>query len=158
MILYHGSNVSVQAIDLNKGRKGKDFGQGFYLSAQYEQAYLMAELTVFKNGEGTPIVSEFLFDENQARNLKVLRFEGYTKEWAEFIVMNRNNRTGQQAHDYDIVYGPIADDTVGASISLFVKQYINLDELIRRLRFVEPKFQYFFATPKSLTTLTSIPK
>lgn len=72
--------------------------------------------------------------------------------------MNRNNRTGQQAHDYDIVYSPIADDTVGASISLFVKQYINLDELIRRLRFVEPKFQYFFATPKSLTTLTSIPK
>ena len=158
MILYHGSNVSVQAIDLNKGRKGKDFGQGFYLSAQYEQAHRMAELTVFKNGEGTPIVSEFLFDENQARNLKVLRFEGYTKEWAEFIVMNRNNRTGQQAHDYDIVYGPIADDTVGASISLFVKQYINLDELIRRLRFVEPKFQYFFATPKSLTTLTSRPK
>ena len=33
MILYHGSNVSIDAIDLSKSRTGKDFGTGFYLSA-----------------------------------------------------------------------------------------------------------------------------
>lgn len=154
MRLYHGSNVLVSEIDLSKGKKGKDFGQGFYLSALYAQAHRMAELTVAKTGEGQPVVSEFIYDEDKAIGLKILRFEGYTKEWAEFIIMNRRNRSDKQVHDYDIVYGPIADDTVGATINLFIRQYIDLDELIRRLRFIEPKFQYFFATPAALTTLT----
>ena len=30
MILYHGSNVEIDEIDLNKCKKYKDFGQGFY--------------------------------------------------------------------------------------------------------------------------------
>lgn len=46
MILYHGSNQIIEQIDLSKGRKGKDFGQGFYLSDSFEQAKLMAENTV----------------------------------------------------------------------------------------------------------------
>lgn len=156
MNLYHGSNMPISEIDLSKGKKGKDFGQGFYLSALYSQAYRMAELTVAKTGEGEPVVSEFVYDEDKAHDLKVLRFEGYTKEWAEFIIMNRRNRSSMQAHDYDIVYGPIADDTVGATINLFIRQYIDLEELIRRLKFVEPKYQYFFATPAALTTLTKV--
>lgn len=32
MKLYHGSNTSIDAIDLKRGRRGKDFGQGFYLT------------------------------------------------------------------------------------------------------------------------------
>ena len=36
MKLYHGSNVSIDTIDLKRGRRGKDFGQGFYLSAQLQ--------------------------------------------------------------------------------------------------------------------------
>lgn len=116
----------------------------------------MAELTVAKTGQGAPEVTEFFFDEAKASNLKVLRFEGYTKEWAEFIISNRTNRTPIQTHDYDIVYGPIADDTVGATIALFQRHYIDLDELIRRLKFIQPKFQYFFATEASLSTLTRL--
>ena len=32
MKLYHGSNITIETIDLSKGRLGKDFGKGFYLS------------------------------------------------------------------------------------------------------------------------------
>jgi len=38
MILYHGSNMKVTAIDLSKCRPYKDFGQGFYLTDISEQA------------------------------------------------------------------------------------------------------------------------
>jgi len=31
--LYHGSNIVIDAIDLSKGMKDKDFGKGFYLTA-----------------------------------------------------------------------------------------------------------------------------
>ena len=36
MKLYHGSNIEIEVIDLTKGRKGKDFGRGFYLSEDYK--------------------------------------------------------------------------------------------------------------------------
>lgn len=46
MILYHGSNVAIDVIDLSKSRPGKDFGKGFYLSAEKQQAIEMAESKV----------------------------------------------------------------------------------------------------------------
>lgn len=32
MILYHGSNMEIERIDLSKSRPNKDFGKGFYLT------------------------------------------------------------------------------------------------------------------------------
>ncbi len=39
--LYHGSNVAIGEIDLAKSHPNKDFGRGFYLSADYSQALRM---------------------------------------------------------------------------------------------------------------------
>lgn len=36
--LHYGSNVSIDSIDLSLSKKGKDFGQGFYLNPNYKQA------------------------------------------------------------------------------------------------------------------------
>ena len=38
--LHHGSNVVIDKIDLSKSKTGKDFGKGFYLNPDYEQALL----------------------------------------------------------------------------------------------------------------------
>ncbi len=38
MKLYYGTNQAFDVIDLQKSKPNKDFGQGFYLSADYEQA------------------------------------------------------------------------------------------------------------------------
>ena len=43
LILYHGSNVEIEVVDFSKSKPGKDFGVGFYLSAELEQAQEMAE-------------------------------------------------------------------------------------------------------------------
>lgn len=88
--------------------------------------------------------------------MKVKVFEGYSKEWAEFIMMNRRNKTDKQAHDYDIVYGPIADDKVGLQISRYQLQYIQMDELIRQLSFIRPTFQFFFGTKRAIRLLHKI--
>ena len=42
MILYHGSNIMINVIDLTMSKKYKDFGQAFYLSAEKDQAQKMA--------------------------------------------------------------------------------------------------------------------
>ena len=42
MILYHGSNVKISKPDLTYSKPFKDFGQGFYLSADEQQARNLA--------------------------------------------------------------------------------------------------------------------
>ena len=44
MILYHGSNVRIVNIDLQRSKPNKDFGKGFYCSDDKQQALRMAEL------------------------------------------------------------------------------------------------------------------
>ena len=43
MKLYHGSNCEIDEIDLNMSKPNKDFGRGFYLSKEKEQAMKMTE-------------------------------------------------------------------------------------------------------------------
>lgn len=153
--LYHGSNVSIDSIDLHKGRRGKDFGQGFYLSDDLYQAKRMAQITTEREGYGYPTVTYYELDDAylQDKKLKVLQFFSYTKEWAEFILLNRRNRSYKQAHNYDFVYGPIADDKVGVQIRLFSQELITIDTLVKELSFVRPTFQYFFASKTALNYL-----
>ena len=88
--------------------------------------------------------------------MKVKVFDGYSQEWAQFIMMNRRNKSYEQAHDYDIVYGPIANDKVGLQISRYQLQYIPMEELIRQLSFIRPTFQYFFGTERAISLLHKI--
>ena len=120
MILYHGSNVEIVEIDLLKSRPNKDFGRGFYLSAECDQAFRMAQFKTKIEG-GNPFVTEYAFDDSflTSGELKVKTFDAYTEEWAQFIFLNRNCREATPQHDFDIVYGPIANDYVGVQMTKY---------------------------------------
>lgn len=154
MKLYHGSNIAINVIDLSKGRPAKDFGRGFYLSDKFEQASKMAEGVVRRKG-GDPIVSVFECPDDilVSKDLKVRCFSGYSEEWLDFILQNRANRSLNQIHDYDIVFGPIANDAVAVSIALYTDQFISKAELLRRLKYRHETYQYFFATEKAISKL-----
>ncbi len=158
--LYHGSNVEIDTVDLSFSRIGKDFGKGFYLNPDKQQALQMAERTAERSRFGKPVLNTFLFDDSVLHSLStplsVKIFEGYDKEWLNFILANRNNRTQNQAHSCDIVIGPIADDTVGLQLRRFLQGYIDEDKLIEELRFKEPSIQYFFGTIESLQYIKKI--
>lgn len=70
MILYHGSNMKIEEIDLNKCRPFKDFGQGFYCTAIREQAELMAKRVARIYG-GNPEITIFEFDESIFNDRKI---------------------------------------------------------------------------------------
>lgn len=113
MILYHGSNTAIDGIDLNRCRPYKDFGRGFYLTDIREQAQRMAARTA-RMFSGNPTLTMFEFDleEAQSSELKVKVFKEPDWEWARFVMSNRDINTTQPCHDYDIVIGPVADDTI----------------------------------------------
>lgn len=85
--LYHGSNVEITKIDLSRSKRGKDFGQGFYLNANRQQAMDMAKRTVRTLSVGSPTVNAFEFDDavlKQANELKIKIFDDCSEDWAEF--------------------------------------------------------------------------
>ncbi|MBR2200228.1 MAG: DUF3990 domain-containing protein [Bacteroidales bacterium] len=154
MILYHGSNISFDEIDLQKSKPNKDFGKGFYLSPNYMQAMEMAKIKTEQLKFGSPKVMTFEFDDKNP-DLKIKRFEKYSEEWAKFILLNRNNRKPTPAHDYDVVIGPIADDRVGVQLWKYESKLIDLKTLTQNLRYMKGiTIQYFFGTEKAIKTLT----
>lgn len=88
-------------------------------------------------------------------SLKVLSFDAPSKEWAKFILANRD-RKAKFAHDYDIVIGPIADDGVAFQLQKFKDGGITLDELVRELTYRRLNRQYFFGTEKAIRLLQRV--
>ena len=156
--LYHGSNVAIDKIDLSKGHINKDFGKGFYLTTLPQQAMEMAKRKARQFLDTKPVVTTFLFDENELTSgeLNVKVFHTVSEEWAMFILQNRKaSRTGFH-HDYDIVFGPVADDSVVQQLDLFEMGLITLSQLVEALRYRDLNNQYFFGTERAVSKLTRI--
>ena len=152
MILYHGSNVAIDHIDLEKSKPFKDFGQGFYLSENERQALDMAQLKALTFG-GKPFVSKFEFDTSLMHNsdLRIKIFKEYSEEWADFVFANRE---GTDIEHYDIVYGPIANDKVGLQIRKLKDGSIDKTEFLNRLKYMKGiTFQYYFGTERAIKHL-----
>lgn len=156
--LYHGSNQEIGEIDLSLGMPDKDFGQGFYLTHLRHQAERMA-LSKCKRSQGkNPTVTVYEFDEDEARRqkLRVKVFDKPTEAWAKFVSDNRHaSRTGF-SHNFDIVIGPIADDSMAIQFRLFEQGYITLRQLARKIVFPQNNSQHFFATERAVKLLRKV--
>lgn len=158
MKLYHGSNMEIEKIDLSCSKPNKDFGRAFYLSDVYEQAVEMARFkSVFLGGK--EVVTTYEIDETifMDKTLKFKEFDGYSEEWAHFIYEHRNDEQGRTLHDFDVVYGPIANDRVGAQINNFRNGYISFDTFIERIKYMKGiTFQYAFCTELAISKLVRV--
>ena len=154
--LYHGSNMKVVVPDLRHSKPFKDFGKGFYLSDDKQQAWDLAFQKVKQMQTGKAGVSEFLFDEAllTSNELNVKIFTDYSEEWAQFVLDNRDQHKQEPVHNYDIVYGPIADDGVTFQLRRYQGGVISMERLVEELKFAKGiTFQYFFGTERALQTL-----
>lgn len=157
MILYHGSNIAIENIELSKCRPYKDFGKGFYLTDIRRQAERMAARTA-KMFHGEPTLTSFEFDLNSAlkQGLKIKIFNSPDEEWARFVMANRDINAMQPNHDYDIVIGPVADDTIARLLRMFIENFISEQQLVKELTFSEVTSQYFFHTEAAIKMLKKI--
>ena len=165
MILYHGSNVKIDRIDLNKCRKYKDFGQGFYCTTIEKQAEFMAERVVKREQFGSKQVNVFELDENifNDTSLNIKKFDKPSKEWATFILNNRDkNFKDIKSYEcnldnkYDLVIGPVADDDIIVLFRTFVRGLIDIDTLLKELTYKELTDQYSFHTETALKYLKGV--
>ena len=154
MTLYHGTNQDIETIDLSKGMRHKDFGQGFYVTPNRQAAIRMAQKKSRIFG-GNPTLITYEMDEDVFRSdLKVKIFPTKASvEWLLFVDANRDRKNTLPIHDYDLVIGPIADDGVVLQLTNYREGIYSPEQVARLLqdRFLDQ--QYYFGTDRSLNYL-----
>ena len=156
MELYHGSDVEVTEIDLSCSLMFKDFGPGFYVSADKKQAQAFAKYKADRPKSSThkAVVSTFTIDEACLTDgsLIIKRFENYSEEWIDFIDQYR----GSKDTEFDLVIGPIANDDVRTSFAQYQMGEMTKAELLEALKYKRVTFQYCFKTEAAVSKLKRI--
>ena len=153
MRLFHGSNVAVINPKILKSNRALDFGTGFYLTSDFEQAAKWARLTVLRRGNGTAVVTAYEL-EDYADRLNIIKFDSADSAWLKHIAANR---TGKDADcNADIIIGPVANDNTMPVINLYLSGSYSEEEAIKRLLTQKLKDQYTIKTEKALKLLRTI--
>ena len=138
-MLYHASGEIVEFPEIRKSKYTKDFSWGFYCTNNFEQAKKWSK----KNRE-CPTINYYTYVENN--DLKILKFEKMNDEWLDFIAKCRSGFV----HDYDIVEGTMADDTVWNFVNDFLAGDITRNVFWDLAKFKYPTHQISFHTLKAL--------
>jgi hypothetical protein len=142
IIVYHGGSQIVETPEIRITRFNKDFYFGFYCTIMRKQA----ERWATRYGKmGYVNLYEYCPDER----LKMLKFDKMTEEWLDFIAACRIGK----AHDYDIVEGPMADDTIFNYVQGFIDGKYSRTAFWELAKFKHPTHQISFHTARALTTL-----
>lgn len=143
MKLFHGCNVEVVSPRILANGCYKDFGFGFYCTNIEKQAKRWA-----MNKKKQHMVSIYKYHDN--KSLKVKTFPEMTEEWLDFIVANRNG----ELHSFDIVEGPMVDDTIWDYMEDFWKGNITREAFWVLVKFKYPIHQIVFCTEQALESIS----
>ena len=123
MILYHGSNLTVSEPKLVEQNRFLDFGYGFYTTTNKTQAIGFAECSV-------------------------LRFEAPDEKWLDFVSENRAGVYKGEA--YDFIFGPVANDDVYTTFTLYTAGVLTKEQTIEALKIKKLYNQLVVASEKAL--------
>lgn len=153
MKLFHGGLIEIKKPHILATEHIGDFGTGFYTTTDLEQARRFVKIKCFRSGKCAGVVSYFDVPDDFLQNhlLNTLSFDRADESWVHFVEANR--RQVDYQHNYDIVYGPVADDQVYASFALYESELIDFAELLNRLKVRKLTDQVLFHTERSLTVL-----
>lgn len=175
MYLYHGSYAPIETIDLSLCLEGKDFGKGFYLTSDFEQARSFVKNSIKKAKNMNMIsdevnhgyVTTFQYVE-QKESCTTFTFDDTNKEWLWYVAMNRRNQLSEILKDdissrllnAEIVIGKIANDRTNPTITAYlnglygdIKSDESIQFTIKQLMPNKLKDQYCFKSEKAISCL-----
>ena len=154
MILYHGSLERITAPEIREPNRTLDYGAGFYATTSFEQAEEWVRRRMREALADKGYVNEYALNTKLLDHLNCLFFESPTEEWLDFVMKNRTERGF--THDYDVVYGPVANDKVYAAFALYEGGLLSKQNLVAELKAYTLVDQYLFHTPKALEAISFI--
>lgn len=140
--VYHGSNTVVTEPEIRIGKFTKDFYWGFYCTLIKKQA----EKWAMRNRK-SKVVN--IYSLSNIKGLRYKQFKQMNDEWLEFIVACRNG----ESHDYEIVEGPMADDTIYNYINDYIDGIISNAAFWELVKFKHPTHQISLHTARALSRL-----
>jgi len=152
MLLYHGTNIKFDTIDLSKSKNKRDFGKGFYTTTIKEQAEEWAQNMFLRYGGDGSFVNIYEYSEDDSLNFKV--FNSMSKEWLEFVKYNRTS--DKNKNEYDVVKGPVANDNTMRTIALYISGIYTPEQALEKLRYFKVNDQISFHNEKALANLKFI--
>lgn len=155
MILYHGSNLTVSEPKLVVQNRFLDFGYGFYTTTNKVQAIGFADKVTKRRKEGIPTVSIYEIDEATAfSECSVLQFDAPDEAWLDFV---SDNRAGNYSSEpYDFIYGPVANDDVYTTFTLYTAGVLTKEQTIEALKIKKLYNQLVLTSEKALAFLKFI--
>lgn len=141
-MLYHGSGEEIEFPEIRKTKYTKDFSWGFYCTNSYEQAQRWAER---HHDDG--VVNFYSYHKDDSLN--ILQFKTMAEDWLHFIAECRVGKI----HDYDIVEGPMADDTVWNFVNDYLSGNISKGVFWEYAKFKHPTHQISFHSIRALNCL-----
>ena len=148
MKIYHGSIDKVEVPEIRESNRTLDYGRGFYTTTSFRQAEDWVRRRMSENKVSVGYVCVYELDESALQDLKALVFETPTDEWVDFVMKNRTQKGYD--HEYDLVYGPVANDKVYAAFALYEGGLIDKNTLISELKTYKLVDQYLFHTAQAL--------
>lgn len=139
MIVYHGSTEIVNSPLVSIGRKNLDFGRGFYVTTNKQQAISWALRPLNDGKEKYLNTYELNMADALKDGYKVLAFDSYNREWLDFVISNRKGQNLWKS--YDIVTGGVANDRVFNTVELYANELISAEEALQRLKYNKPNNQ-----------------
>jgi hypothetical protein len=170
--LYHGSYTEIMAPDLSFARRATDFGNGFYLTNNREQADEIALDRGDLKNLAYGVNNQYAYSERNT--VLCFNFKKADVQWLEFVLFNRDVRSREYVNQtrcrellatYDIIIGPVADDDLSPTINELIITLQNLpansservervkSDTISDLRPYRYKYQACFRTPAALDNL-----
>lgn len=154
MILFHGSCYRIENPEIRLPNRTLDYGAGFYTTTSYQQAEDWVRRRMRESLENIGFVNEYFLNVDILNTMHCLFFDAPTEEWLDFVMKNRTDRSF--IHDYDVVYGPVANDRVYAAFALYEGGLLSKQNLIMELKTYKLVDQYLFHTAESLKAISFV--
>lgn len=136
MILYHGSDVTIENPSSKRGRTDVDFGVGFYMTEDERMAQKWACNKV------TSIVNVYEAD----LSLVHVKHLCADEEWLDYVVFYRTQEGTLPFDDtaYDVICGPTADDKLFATLDMYSDGLLSKKQAIDIINCMNYNNQFVF--------------
>lgn len=152
MILYHGSNVIVSEPKLIPQNRFLGFGFGFYTTTNKNQAIAFADKVYKRRKSGRKVVNIYEFEQQAAfAECSVLQFQNADESWLDFVLENRSGT--YKGKKYDYIYGPVANDDVYTTFTLYASGIFTKEQTLEALKVKKLYNQLVITSDKAIAYL-----
>ncbi len=147
MTVYHGSTEIIKNPDVLHSYRPLDFGKGFYVTTNKNQAENWAKRKSVILGKEKAIVNFYEMDENFGE-LKCKNFGEDLSEWIDFVCHCRDSGTDYEK--YDVIIGKVANDKVFRVVDMYHDGLWDKERAIKEIRAYPNYDQIAFITQKAV--------